>query len=104
MKAFLLNSGMRVICSKPSSRFSTNLELNENISAGPRPAREDPIDALSAREYQVFTLLVDSYRPGEIARYLGISPKTVATYKTNLMRKLDICSVAGLVRLLFNVV
>jgi DNA-binding NarL/FixJ family response regulator len=76
---------------------SPNLELN-NISSDQRPAKEDPMDALSAREFQVFTLLVDGYRPGEIARYLGISGKTVDTYKTSFMRKLDVWSVAGLVK------
>jgi DNA-binding NarL/FixJ family response regulator len=61
------------------------------------PARE-PFGSLSARENQVFHLLVHGVRSKEIAACIGVSPKTVATYRASLMRKLDIHDVAGLVR------
>ena len=64
---------------------------------GPRHA-SDPIDALSSREFQVFSLLVDGIRAKEIAARLSLSPKTVDTYRSSLMRKLDIHDVAGLVK------
>jgi len=56
------------------------------------------VETLSAREYQVFTLLVDGVRAKEIAARLELSPKTVDTYRASLMRKLDIHDVAGLVK------
>lgn len=59
---------------------------------------EDPVDSLSSREFQVFSLLVDGIRAKEIAARLALSPKTVDTYRSSLMRKLDIHDVAGLVR------
>lgn len=59
---------------------------------------EDPLDSLSAREYQVFTLLVEGVRAKEIAARLELSPKTVDTYRASLMRKLDIHDVAALVK------
>jgi DNA-binding NarL/FixJ family response regulator len=59
---------------------------------------EDPIESLSSREYQVFTLLVEGIRAKEIAARLQLSPKTVDTYRSSLMRKLDIHDVAGLVK------
>jgi DNA-binding NarL/FixJ family response regulator len=59
---------------------------------------EDPIETLSSREYQVFTLLVEGIRAKEIAARLQLSPKTVDTYRSSLMRKLDIHDVAGLVK------
>ncbi len=59
---------------------------------------EDPIESLSSREYQVFTLLVEGVRAKEIAARLQLSPKTVDTYRSSLMRKLDIHDVAGLVK------
>jgi DNA-binding CsgD family transcriptional regulator len=46
----------------------------------------------------VFNLLVDGIRPKDIAKQLEISPKTVDTYRAKLMRKLEINSIAGLVR------
>jgi DNA-binding NarL/FixJ family response regulator len=59
---------------------------------------DDPLDSLSSREYQVFTLLVEGIRAKEIAARLNLSPKTVDTYRSSLMRKLDIHDVAGLVK------
>jgi len=77
---------------------SPQLELNKIFATNQKSSPEDPIDALSAREYQVFTLLVDGVRAKEIAARLELSPKTVDTYRASLMRKLDIHDVAGLVK------
>jgi two-component system nitrate/nitrite response regulator NarL len=60
--------------------------------------RADPIALLSKREFEVFSLLVDGHRPKDIAKLLEISPKTVDTYRANIMRKLELDSVAGLVK------
>jgi DNA-binding NarL/FixJ family response regulator len=59
---------------------------------------KDPFDSLSAREHQVFSLLVSGIRAKEIAARLDLSPKTVDTYRASLMRKLNIHDVAGLVK------
>ncbi|MCX6623586.1 MAG: response regulator transcription factor, partial [Acidobacteria bacterium] len=61
-------------------------------------AHADPFELLSSREHEVFTLLVAGYRAKEIAATLDLSPKTVDTYRSNLMRKLDIRDVASLVK------
>jgi two-component system invasion response regulator UvrY len=66
-------------------------------SAG-RLSNEDPLESLSSREFQVFSLLVEGIRAKEIAARLSLSPKTVDTYRSSLMRKLDIHDVAGLVK------
>jgi DNA-binding NarL/FixJ family response regulator len=58
----------------------------------------DSIESLSSREFQVFSLLVDGVRAKEIAARLRLSPKTVDTYRSSLMRKLDIHDVASLVK------
>jgi DNA-binding NarL/FixJ family response regulator len=62
------------------------------------PGESDAFEALSAREHQVFSMLVDGVRAKEIAARLELSPKTVDTYRSSLMRKLDIHDVAGLVK------
>ncbi len=77
---------------------SPQLELNKIFGSGQKNAPEDPLEHLSAREYQVFTLLVEGVRAKEIAARLELSPKTVDTYRASLMRKLDIHDVAGLVK------
>lgn len=65
---------------------------------GGRSEADDPLDSLSSREFQVFSLLVEGVRAKEIAARLALSPKTVDTYRSSLMRKLDIHDVAGLVK------
>ena len=59
---------------------------------------KNPLDHLSSREFQVFSLLVDGIRANEIAARLALSPKPVDTYRSSLMRKLEIYDVAGLVK------
>ncbi len=66
--------------------------------ANGRGDAHDPLDLLSSREFQVFSLLVEGVRAKEIAARLSLSPKTVDTYRSSLMRKLDIHDVAGLVK------
>jgi len=65
--------------------------------AARRSARIDQ-DELSAREREVLRLLAEGRRTAEIADLLGISPKTVETYRSRLMNKLDIDSLSGLVK------
>ena len=77
---------------------SPQLELNRIFTSNSKSQTEDPLDSLSAREHQVFSLLVEGVRAKEIAARLELSPKTVDTYRASLMRKLDIHDVAGLVK------
>ncbi len=77
---------------------SPPIEMANVFNASTRSGGVDPIETLSAREYQVYSLLVGGVRAKEIAARLEISPKTVDTYRASLMRKLDIHDVAGLVR------
>jgi len=81
---------------------SPQLELNKIFSTNHKNAPEDPLDLLSAREYQVFSLLIEGVRAKEIAARLELSPKTIDTYRASLMRKLDIHDVAGLVKFAIN--
>lgn len=77
---------------------SPQIEVMTLLNEGGRSSNEDPIEALSSREFQVFSLLVEGVRAKEIAARLSLSPKTVDTYRSSLMRKLDIHDVAGLVK------
>lgn len=78
---------------------SPQIEVMSLFSEGAGGRTEDdPLEALSSREFQVFSLLVEGVRAKEIAARLALSPKTVDTYRSSLMRKLDIHDVAGLVK------
>jgi DNA-binding NarL/FixJ family response regulator len=81
---------------------SPQLELNKIFGTNHKNAPDDPLDLLSAREYQVFSLLIEGVRAKEIAARLELSPKTIDTYRASLMRKLDIHDVAGLVKFAIN--
>lgn len=54
---------------------------------------------LSEREIEVLAALAEGLGNKEIGEKLFISPRTVDTHRTNLMKKLDTHHVAGLVRI-----
>jgi two-component system, NarL family, response regulator NreC len=56
------------------------------------------IDKLSGREREVLQLLAEGHSSARIGRRLHISGRTVNTHRHNIMRKLDIHTVAGLTR------
>lgn len=55
-----------------------------------------PSGELTDRERQILSLVASGNSNREIAERLGVSPKTVDNHRTNLMRKLDVHSVAEL--------
>ena len=63
-----------------------------------RRVQTDPMAALSPREMEVFSYLVNGLRAKDIAELLDISPKTVDTYRASLMRKLNVHDLVGLVK------
>jgi DNA-binding NarL/FixJ family response regulator len=78
--------------------ISPDVELNKLLTSNGNGGGEDPLECLSAREHQVFSLLIEGLRNKEIASRLELSPKTVDTHRASLMRKLDIHDLAGLVK------
>lgn len=67
------------------------LQTNNNLS--------DPMQALSAREFEIFRMLVDGVELNRIATILNISLKTVANYQTSIKQKLEINTPIEMVRL-----
>lgn len=59
---------------------------------------ESPLARLSLREREILQLVVEGKSSIEIARILYISPKTVDTHRSRLMKKLDISDLAGLIK------
>jgi DNA-binding NarL/FixJ family response regulator len=55
-----------------------------------------PGAGLTMRERQILTLAAQGKTNADIAALLNISPKTADNHRTNLMRKLDVHSAAGL--------
>ena len=59
----------------------------------------DPLSLLSPRERQIILMVVQGKSSAAIGITLHLSPKTVATYRSRLMKKLGVSDVPGLVRL-----
>ena len=79
-------------CRPPSpSRSSTPI-------ARPGDAAPSGVAALTDREREVLQLIAEGLSSKEIAGMLGVSLKTVDSHRSNLMEKLDIHKVSGLVR------
>ena len=53
---------------------------------------------LSEREFSVFERLAQGVNVNDIAQQLGLSSKTISTHKARLMQKLNITSLAELVK------
>jgi len=58
-----------------------------------------PIESLSKRERGIFKLVADGYSSAEIGRMLHLSSKTVDSYRSRMMQKLQVSDVTGLVKL-----
>ena len=56
-----------------------------------------PHETLTEREFQVFSMIVEGKRLKEIAAELSLSIPTVSTHKTNILRKMNLSSVADMV-------
>ena len=57
-----------------------------------------PLDRLTPREREVLQLVVEGKTSAQIAEILSLSRKTVETYRSRLMRKLDIDDLPSLVK------
>lgn len=60
--------------------------------------RDDPLERLSAREMEVLKLVVEGNTSMEVASRLGLSPKSIDTYRSRLMSKLDLDDLTALVK------
>lgn len=59
---------------------------------------DSPFDRLTPRQTEIAQLVAEGHRNAEIAAILGTSIKTVETHRTQLMARLGVHDVAGLVR------
>ncbi|MFU8828680.1 MAG: response regulator [Phycisphaerales bacterium] len=62
------------------------------------PTGTPPADSLTPREREVLQLIAEGMTSKEAAAQLGTSVKTVETHRTNLIRKLDLHSIAQLTK------
>ena len=75
-----------------------DLLISHYLDGDAATAADSPLSALSPRERETLQLVVEGKSSSEIAEILSLSPKTVETYRSRLMRKLAIQDLPGLVR------
>lgn len=74
-------------------------EVAQQLALGAMPGGQAlPHEGLSAREFEVFHLLVAGVSVTDAAARLNLSVKTISTHKSNLMHKMELQSTAELVR------
>ncbi len=82
--------------------FSSEITVSLNSMTDPvekLTANRDPaLDQLSAREVEILVQIANGKSNTKIAEELFLSPKTIDTHRTNIMQKLNINNVVGLVR------
>jgi DNA-binding CsgD family transcriptional regulator len=61
-----------------------------------------PVNVLTGREREVLSLVAMGLAGKQVARHLGISPKTVERHKTKIFSKLGVPNAAGAVGLLLS--
>lgn len=79
------------------SYMSPALAALERRSA-PRSDGGGPLASLSSRERQVLQLVVEGRSSSEIAALVHLSPKSVDTYRSRLMKKLGVSDLPALVK------
>jgi len=78
---------------------SISLNLLDNLWAlQAETGQSQPDDVLTSRERQVLQLIAEGHTNNDIADLLTISVKTVEKHRTNLMSKLNVHDVPGLIR------
>lgn len=76
-------------------------DISSSDAGEPQPGEADagnPLERLSARERQVLQMIVNGSTSAEVGRRLGLSPKSIDTYRSRLMTKLAIEDLPGLVK------
>ncbi len=63
---------------------------------GRRDKEQTSLQRLTPRQREVLQLIAEGHSTKEIAKELGISPKTAETYRAELMKELDIHDIASL--------
>lgn len=63
-----------------------------------RPEQEQGHELLSDREFQILRMLGKGMAPGDIAAELHLSIKTVSTYRTRVLQKLNLETTGELIR------
>ena len=89
----MVNNGRMFLCEQVSQ-----LMVQDYVKTREIKDLEDPLVRLSPREREILQLLVEGNTNAKIAEILYLSPKTIETYRSHLLKKLGITDLPGLVK------
>ena len=89
----MLNNGRMFLCEQVSQ-----LMVHDYVKTREIKDLEDPLARLNPREREILQLLVEGNSNTRIAEILFLSPKTIETYRSHLLKKLGITDLPGLVK------
>ena len=92
-----VNSGGNAYANEIIIQMSKSHEVNNMIN--------DVLEhefLLTKREVEILKLISEGYSNTEIGDKIFISPRTVDTHRTNMMKKLDVKNIAGLIKYAFK--
>lgn len=72
--------------------------IDDYLSSNQTDPFSDPLDQLSTREREILQLVVEGNSSAKIADILCLSPKTVETYRSRIMSKINVKDLPGLVK------
>ena len=84
--------GERYLCQQAAELLDTQ------VSGSRKRRANGPLEQLSSRELEILQLVAEGKTSHEIAVLLSISPKTVDTYRSRLMTKINVKDITGLVK------
>ena len=83
-----INGGRKFISEEVAELLTTDLYHDEN---------KDPHEHLSDREFEILKLIASGKTTKTIANDLSISPKTVSTFRSRILKKLDLRNNADII-------
>ena len=88
-----VSSGQRYF-SQPVTDILVAGYLQQRLEA----SEKSPVEKLSQREREILYLVVDGKSSAEIGEILHLSPKTVESYRSRMMHKLEVADLPALIR------
>jgi DNA-binding NarL/FixJ family response regulator len=92
-----LHQALRVVAGG-QTYVSPSVQAPSGEEKRDRSSDMTPLEQLSPRQREVLQLIAEGMSSRQIANMLGIKTKTVESHRTQLMHRLGIHDVAGLVR------
>ena len=88
-----INGGRKFISKEVAELLTTDLYHDED---------KDPHENLSDREFEILKLIASGKTTKTIANDLSISPKTVSTFRSRILKKLDLRNNADIIHYVFD--